>query len=398
MLQPPKFLAGPWRAVPVLAVTQILAWGTIYYPIALTAPIIAADHDWSKAYAMAGFSTGLLVSGMASSQVGRLIDRYGGHRVMSVGSLMGATGLLGLGFGNGSALYFLTWIALGFAMSASLYNSSFATLGRIFGDAARRPITVLTVIGGITSTISWPSTHALIDAVGWRNTYFIYASLLMFVAAPLHWRALPRDRASSERVHVPKAQTSSAPLLPPRGLPFVLVAGGFSSFSFMFSGFLANFLSIFSRLGLDAGTAIMISTLIGPSQMAARFGEFAIARNAHPLQIVRTVLSLLVLGYVLLALLGVSITTSVALAISYGVANGLMTIATATVPLALFGSAAYGTLIGRLGGPPLLMQSAAPFVVAFVAERASDRLALAVLAAFAALSLVCFLGVRRPQP
>ena len=65
MLQPSKFIAGPWRAVPVLAVTQILAWGTIYYPIALTAPMIAADHGWSKAYAMAGFSTALLVSGIA---------------------------------------------------------------------------------------------------------------------------------------------------------------------------------------------------------------------------------------------------------------------------------------------------------------------------------------------
>jgi hypothetical protein len=27
-----EFVRGPWRAVAVLGVTQILAWGTLFYP------------------------------------------------------------------------------------------------------------------------------------------------------------------------------------------------------------------------------------------------------------------------------------------------------------------------------------------------------------------------------
>ena len=38
----------------------------------------------------------------------------------------------------------------------------------------------------------------------------------------------------------------------------------------------------------------------------------------------------------------------------------------------------------------------APVVVAFIAERTSDPMALATVAAFGALSLVCFSLVRRP--
>ena len=38
---------GPWRAVPVLGVTQIIAWGSIFYSPVLTMPLIAADHGWS---------------------------------------------------------------------------------------------------------------------------------------------------------------------------------------------------------------------------------------------------------------------------------------------------------------------------------------------------------------
>ena len=81
------------------------------------------------------------------------------------------------------------------ATAASLYDPAFATLGRIFGTGARAPITVLTLAGGFASTVSWPVTHVLLDAVGWRGTYLIYAAVLALVAAPLHAFALPRRRA-----------------------------------------------------------------------------------------------------------------------------------------------------------------------------------------------------------
>jgi MFS family permease len=84
---------GPWRAVPVLGITQILSWGTIFYTPVLLVPLIAADRGWSIAFAMGGFSFGLLTAGLAAPIVGRSIDRFGGHVVMTVGSLIGALGL-----------------------------------------------------------------------------------------------------------------------------------------------------------------------------------------------------------------------------------------------------------------------------------------------------------------
>src|SRR5262249_60605775 len=83
-------IAGPWRAVLVLGVTEILAWGAIFYPPVLTVPLIARDRGWSMSFAMGGFSLALLTAGLGSPRVGRLIDRHGGHRVMSIGSLLGA--------------------------------------------------------------------------------------------------------------------------------------------------------------------------------------------------------------------------------------------------------------------------------------------------------------------
>src|SRR5262249_32618532 len=41
---------GRWRAVPVLGITQIVAWGTIFYSPVLTAPLIAAECQWSLSF------------------------------------------------------------------------------------------------------------------------------------------------------------------------------------------------------------------------------------------------------------------------------------------------------------------------------------------------------------
>ena len=86
-------VVGPWRAVSVLGITQIIAWGTIFYSPVLTAPLIVAETGWSLSFIMGGFSLGLLIAGLVSPFVGRSIDRYGGHVVMAAGALVSALGL-----------------------------------------------------------------------------------------------------------------------------------------------------------------------------------------------------------------------------------------------------------------------------------------------------------------
>ena len=389
-------LHGPWRAVPVLGITQIIAWGTIFYSPVLIVPVMAAERGWSLSFAMGGLSLCLLVAGLASPLVGRTIDRFGGQVVMTGGSLVGALGLIGLIYAQHRASYLAVWMLLGLGLAASLYDSAFATLGRIFGAAARTPITVLTLAGGFASTVGWPATHLLMGAVGWRGTYLVYAALLALVCAPLHAFALPRTRATAAPPPADGAPKAPA-LLPPRGTAFMLVAAAFASYAFVPSALSAHLLAIFGRTGIDAATAVMIGALFGPAQVAARLTEFLFARNLHPLTLARFAVTLLVTAFAMLGLLGISVFTATAFALMFGAANGLITIARGAVPLALFGAAGYGALIGRIAGPSLLMQAAAPLALAFVAERTSDPAALACAAAFTLVALACFAAIRRPR-
>jgi MFS family permease len=388
------FIHGPWRAVPVLGVTQILSWGTIFYTPVLIMPLIAADHGWSISFTMGGFSFGLLIAGLVAPFVGRAIDRFGGHVVMTFGSLFGGLGLVLIVFAERPLAYYIVWMVLGVAMAANLYDSAFATLGRIFGAGARRPITALTLAGGFASTVSWPTTHFLLERVSWGGTYLIYGALLICVAAPLHAAALPRSRFD---VHAPAENSKEEPVkLVPHGLPFILVASAFASYAFVPSGLSAHLLAIFARNGIDAGTVVWIGALFGPAQVGARLLEFAFGRDLHPLWVVRCALSGLLCGFLMLALSGISAGTAAAFALMFGAANGLVTITRGAVPLALFGAAGYGRLMGRLAAPFLLMQAAAPLVMAFVVEYTSDPAALALAAGFTSIALVCFAAIRRP--
>lgn len=386
---------GPWRAVSVLGITQIVAWGTIFYSPVLTAPLIVAETGWSLSFVMGGFSLGLLIAGLVSPFVGRSIDRYGGHVVMAAGALVSAAGLLGLAYVHGRAMYLAVWVVLGAGLGASLYDPAFATLGRIFGAAARRPITILTLAGGFASTAGWPTTHLLIESVGWRGTYVVYAVLMAAICAPLYAFVLPRSRAAPG----PPAQgtaTKPAALLPPRGLAFVLVTAAFTAYAFVPSGLSAHLLAMFGRTGIDATTVVFIGALFGPAQVAARLTELAFGHDVHPLAVARASVALLVVAFALLALFGISVPLAAAFAVMFGAANGLITIARGALPLALFGAEGYGALIGRISGFWLAMQSAAPLVMAFVAERASDATALALAAGFAVIALGCFAAIRRP--
>jgi MFS family permease len=157
---------GPGRAVVVLAVTQILTWGILIYPPVLTMPPLVAAHGWSLAFGMAGFTLGLVTSGLLSPHVGGLIDRHGGNVVMASGALAGALGLALIPFAMHPVAYFGCWLLLGTAMATNLYDPAFATLTRIFGANARRQITFVTFAGGFASTVGWPATHFLLEHLG----------------------------------------------------------------------------------------------------------------------------------------------------------------------------------------------------------------------------------------
>src|SRR4051812_41802685 len=116
----------PWFAVSALGLTQITAWGTSYYCLGVLAGPIAGDLGWSRGFVYFGFTVALIVMAAMSPWAGRLIDRRGGQRVMTIGTLCVSAGLLLLSLVRNEAAYLAVWAFLGFGMRLCLYDAAFA--------------------------------------------------------------------------------------------------------------------------------------------------------------------------------------------------------------------------------------------------------------------------------
>jgi len=267
--------ATPWRldrriVITALGVSQILAWGTSFYFPAVFSETIVRETGWSLGFVVGGTSLGLLVAGLISPQVGKLIDRHGGRPVLLASSLFYAVGLVGVSLSPTLPVYLMSWALIGLGMGTGLYDAVFAALGRMYGSEARTPITNLTLFGGFASTICWPLSAFMIDHIGWRSACIVYAGLHLIVSLPLQM-AVVRAAPAAKAVASDKdddAQSEAMPRLRSETLIFSLLAIVLSFAAGIGSIVIVHFLIFLQARGVDYALAVSLGTLFGPARSA----------------------------------------------------------------------------------------------------------------------------------
>jgi MFS family permease len=377
----------PARAVVItaLGIAQILAWGTSFYFPAVFAGPIVADTGWSLGYVVGGTSIGLLVAGLISPQVGKIIGRHGGRPVLLASSLFYAAGLAGIGLSPALPFYLASWVVLGLGMGTGLYDAVFAALGRMYGRGARSPITNLTLFGGFASTICWPLSAFMIEQGGWRAACFVYAALHLCLALPLQMAVV---RGSPQSAATMDVQTDDAPRVVYRineTLIFVLLALVLSIAAGIGSIVIVHMMIFLQARGVDFAVAVSLGTLFGPAQVGARVVERIFGSNYHPIWTLIGSYTLMALG--LLLLMGAFPILAVVIVL-YGAGYGISWIGRGTLPLALFGPVRFPRLMGKLAFPSLIVQAAAPSAGALLIETSGANATIAVLTAFALINVV----------
>src|ERR1700733_417340 len=176
--------------VTALGVSQTLAWASSYYLPAILADPIGASLHVPRTWIFAAFSMALLIAAFAGPAVGRFIDRYGGRGVLALSDIVLAAGLAALAAANGIVMLFAAWAVLGLALG--LCDAGLAALAALYGQNARGPITGVTLFAGFASTVSWPVSTVLNDALGWRETVLVWAALNIVLGLPLNRLVLPQ--------------------------------------------------------------------------------------------------------------------------------------------------------------------------------------------------------------
>jgi hypothetical protein len=243
----------------------------------------------------------------------------------------------------------------------------------------------------------------MIATLGWQATYGVFAGLHLALALPLHlW--LARQRPAPDAA-TPSPSAAPAPALRP--LPaelapraFGLLATGFALSGMVIAGVTVHLVPLMQALGLGAA-AYLAAMVMGPAQVAIRATDALFWKGLHPLDVALIAAAALPLSIAALTIPGGGAAAAAAFAAMLGIGGGLASIVRGTVPLALFGPAGFGGLLGRLALVRTLLSAVAPFLFAVLLARAGTATALAAAAAAGLAGLVPLVllrGMVRRQP
>jgi len=373
--------ARPLPIIIALGTTQTLAWASSYYLPAILADPIARDLGVSSNWIFAAFSASLVISALLGPRIGRQIDLVGGRPVLSMSNVVFAAGLTLLGFSYSIPVMVLAWLLLGIGMTGGLYDAAFAALGRIYGDAARRSITGITLIAGFASTVGWPLSALGLETIGWRNTCFAWAAAHILIGLPINLLMLPAVQgakaavANAVKPHIRLDRT------------MILLAFVFAAAWTVTGAMAAHLPRIMEAAGATTAQAVFAGALIGPSQVAARIFEASFLSRFHPLVSTKLACVTHPIGAVILGLAGGGAAS--VFAIFHGTGNGILTIARGTLPLAIFGPQNYGYRLGIIGAPARMAQAAAPLLFSLLIDIMGSR----VLIVSSALSVSALLAL-----
>jgi MFS family permease len=386
-------------AVNALGITQITAWGTSYYCLGVLAKPIVAETGWPMTTVFLGFSVALLVMGLISTSVGRLIDRFGARAVMAVGTIIVSAGLVALSQVNDPTSYLAVWAVLGVGMRCCLYDAAFAALVQVTPTRGRTAISYLTLYGAYASTVFWVVGHYLNEAFGWRGTLIIFAAINFVVCLPLNWIGLA-CREPSERTAIAAATPTLSPDGPQlegrkRLVGIVLFALIMSLNGFVFGVVSLQLVPLLEAAGLAGAIAVWVASLKGHGQFAGRLVEIFFGRNLKAMTIARIAIAVVPASLVVLFFARGEVWQLAAFTLLLGASQGIITIVRGAVPLALFGAQGYGAVLGLIATPILLVNAFAPTIFALVVDQFGWQISMYALFACSVITWLAIEAMSR---
>ncbi len=390
--------APSYRAtVSALAIGQVLCWAALYY--AFSSFVLPMQHElgWSKPTMMGAYTLGLAVWGAATYGAGALIDAGRGRLLMTAGSALAGIGFIAWAFVSEPWMLYAVWALLGASMAATLYEPAFNVLTKRYPDRYQHGITMLTLVGGFASTLSFPAIAALLPWLGWRPTLAVVGAMLLLLVTPLHGWALrgPALVASARHVDQRDDATLHEAL---RSRAFWMLTACFMLHAFVSAALWAHVMPVFASKGVSDADALVVLMTVGPAQVAGRLVYVWVGRGWSLRRLGVVVLTGLPVGMVFFAV-GLTLPMLMVFALVFGMSNGLVTIVRGGLVPQYFGRTHVGRIGGAMSGIGLLSRAAAPVLAAWLLLAVPGyREVLLVFAALGVVSVLAFWLAEDPSP
>lgn len=382
------------RLVGWLSVSQLIGWGTFYYAFTLFNKPMTEAFGWSSSEINLALTVGFVTWATMAPFAGSALDRFGGKKVMSFGSLAGVLALLTWAHSTSLPLLYGSWVLMGIAMACALYEPAFFVLTKTWPGQYKRVITWLTLAGGFASTIFIPLIDYSIATLGWQSTLLAMAALNLGIVLPIHWWKLPDTKhtdgvQSSENKRLLDVNLFKESSFKPR--TFWGLNLWFVIFNSVATGITFLFIPLLSQVGTEQSTLILSFSVIGPMQVLGRFILMWLGNSLHSLRIGVVVTLLASAGIASATLFPQSWAALLLFAAFFGTSKGIMTIIKGTAVADQMDLSVYARTNGWLSLFSMLFKAITPAAVATLWTVTGDP--LLTLSSLSLLSITALLGI-----
>jgi MFS family permease len=385
---------GWWLAIGACLSLGMVA-GMTFWSLGLFVDPLQLEFGWSRSLLGGVVSLSLLVSGVASPLVGRLVIRYKPRYVIIVGSL--ATGTCYLLLARVQQLWqFIFLIAVVAFFRAWIFYVPFTTLiNRWFSRRRATAMGIATSGFGMGGLVFLPLVAEVLSVAGWRVTFLVCAGLVLAINGtfttffgndpPQTWFGHEAIKEPSSLVtspgHINRYESVQEIYRSP---VFWFAAGGFGLFFFGQWAFLYHAPQLLISNGLSDRNAALVLGASAGIGVLVRLASGPLIDRLKRLEI----LAVGVLGIMALALLvlatGSSVLVLFSFALLWGIGSGLGPALEPMLAVRLFGSRHYALAYGALDGVDTVVSIPGPWLggIAYDASGSYTPVLLLYAAAF----------------
>jgi len=380
-------------------------------------PFWVREFGWSRGVMSGAQTLSIILSGLAAPMVGVFIMKHGTKCAIVIGNLMNVAGLLLLAHQSQIwQLYLGIGVILGLGLSIGGMLAMMTVINNWFVMKRPAALSIAMASMGFSGVIVSPTMMKLIDVVGWRNTYLILtiAVFLFCVVSPaLLLRNKPEDlgqtpdgpaRQKAEKAELEK-RPRSIPYKTPvdftvrealrtRTLWLLVTYGGLQFFVMM--GLTTHQIAFFFDIGISTTMAGIVggifSAVMGISQLG--IGFLGLRFKMHSLAVASMLLGMIGFSFLLFAK---SLPMVIAYAVTYGVSQGIQSIAMGNLFPDYFGRSEFPKIMGYTMPFNTFVSSLGAPVTGFIRDATASYLpAFRLLLALLGVSFFCILFAKPP--
>lgn len=362
-----------WWIVAACFVIGFYGGGAVFFGFTAIFEPIAREFGWSYAQVALAASIRGMEVGLMAPIVGILIDRIGPRKLMSVGMVIAALGLLMLSQTSSLGMFYASFVLVALGISTGTTTVTMATVAKWF----RKKIglaTGLMICGYGASGVAIPIISRLIDVWGWRETMVALAGGMVVFGIPL--AMVVRHRPEQYGL-LPDGETASSVITldagaGPREVSITAKqAIRTRTFWQMTLGFLAHMAAVhtvlthvmpyLSSIGMARAPSSLIAMAIPLLSTLGRFGFGLLADRVDKRLIMTITFSLLTAGLVAFEFIDSAGSWLLALfLILFSIGYGGNVTMTAVLPRVYFGRGSFGSIIGIMNGVMIIGSIAGP--------------------------------------